>query len=167
VIEKEFLVVIFAINKFRHYVTGYEVYAHTNHSAIRYLMNKPLNSGIVTKWLILLHEFNVTIIDRPGMSNVVANYLSRLNNLGEVIRVDDDFSNENLFSMSKKSPWFTDIANYLVTRKTPPHVSARKKRNIIQKSASYSWIQGDLFYTGPDFVIHRCVREEEMFDILK
>jgi hypothetical protein len=34
-------------------------------------------------------------------------------------------------------------------------------------SASYSSIKGDLFYTGPDMIIHRCVREEKMYNILK
>ena len=40
VTEKEFLAVIFAINKFRHYITRYEVFIHTDHSTIKYLMNK-------------------------------------------------------------------------------------------------------------------------------
>ena len=34
VIEKELLSVVHAINKFRQYITGYEVFVHTNHSAI-------------------------------------------------------------------------------------------------------------------------------------
>jgi len=54
VTEKEFLVVTFSINKFKHYITGYEVFVHTDHSAIRYLMNKPLTSHRVTRWLLLL-----------------------------------------------------------------------------------------------------------------
>jgi len=83
VTEKVFLAMIFSINKFRHYITGYEVFVHTNHFAIKYLINKPLTSGRVTRWLILLQEFNITIIDRPGKSNVVVDYLSRLNNPGE------------------------------------------------------------------------------------
>ena len=41
IIEKELLVLIYALNKFRHYVIGYAIFVHTNHSAIRYLMNKP------------------------------------------------------------------------------------------------------------------------------
>ena len=49
VIEKEFLAVIFSINKFRHYITGYEVFIRTHHSAIKYLMNKPLTSYRVTR----------------------------------------------------------------------------------------------------------------------
>eukprot|EP00253_Pinus_taeda_P017107 PITA_17107 len=41
VIEKDFLAVVHAINKFRHYITGYETFVHTDHSPIRYL-DKPV-----------------------------------------------------------------------------------------------------------------------------
>eukprot|EP00253_Pinus_taeda_P031150 PITA_31150 len=146
---------------------GFEVFVHTDHSAIKYLMNKPLTSCRVTRWLLLLQEFNIAIVDKPGKSNVVEDFLSRLDNLGETTPVNDDFPNEHLFAMSTDSPWFADITNYLVTRKTPPHLSTREKQNIIQKSVAYSWIQGDLFYTGPDLIIRRCVREKEVLDILK
>jgi len=121
----------------------------------------------VTRWLLLLQEFNITIIDRSGKSNVVADYLLRLNNPSEAIPIDDDFPDEHIFSVSKKSPWFADIANYFVTRKLPPHLSTHEKRNVIHKSTAYSWIQGDLFYTRAVLIIRRCVREEEAFDILK
>ena len=36
VTEKEFLVFIYSINKFRHYITGYPNFVHTDHSTIRY-----------------------------------------------------------------------------------------------------------------------------------
>jgi hypothetical protein len=38
--EKEFLVVIFACDKFRPYIVDSKVTVHTDHSAIKYLMNK-------------------------------------------------------------------------------------------------------------------------------
>ena len=37
VTEKEFLAVIHAVNKFRHYITGYPVILYTDHFAIKYL----------------------------------------------------------------------------------------------------------------------------------
>lgn len=166
-LQREFLAVIFAINKFKHYITGYELFVHIDHSAIKYLMKKPLISSRVTRWLLLLQEFNITIVDRPEKSNVVADFLSRLDNPGEATPVNDDFPDEHLFAVSTDSLWFVDISNYLVTGKTPPHLSAREKRSIVQKSVAYSWIQRDLFYTGLDLIIRRCVREEEVFDILK
>ena len=39
-------------------------------------MNKPITNGRVTLWLLLLQEFNITIIDRPGKENLVADFLS-------------------------------------------------------------------------------------------
>eukprot|EP00253_Pinus_taeda_P007729 PITA_07729 len=45
VTEKEFLAVIYAINKFRHYITGYTTFVHTDHSAIKYLMNKSVTNA--------------------------------------------------------------------------------------------------------------------------
>ena len=76
VIEKEFLVVVHAINKFHHYITGYEVFIHIDHYVIRFLMNKTITNGRVTRWLLLLQEFNIIVLDRPVKDNVVAELLS-------------------------------------------------------------------------------------------
>ena len=48
---------------------GYEVFVNMDHSAIHYLMNKPITHGRVTRCLLLLQEFNIIIIDRPGKKN--------------------------------------------------------------------------------------------------
>jgi hypothetical protein len=64
VTKKEFLAVIYAINKFRHYINGYSTFVRTNHSTIKYLMNKSVTNARVTRWLLLLQEFD--IVDRPG-----------------------------------------------------------------------------------------------------
>lgn len=166
VTEKEFLVVMYSINKFRHYITGYEVFIHTNHSTIRFIMIKPITNGRITRWLLLLQDINITIIDKPSKQNLVEDFLSRINHGNEMEPVNDDFPNEHLFSFSIKTPWFVDLSNYLTTRKLPQHLSSREKQKIIKQSVNYSWIEGDIFCTGPDFIIRRCVQEDEMFDIL-
>jgi hypothetical protein len=75
VTEREFLAVVYAINKFRHYVTGYPNFIHIDLIAIKYLMNKPITNARVTRWLLLLQEFDITIVDRPGKENVVVDFL--------------------------------------------------------------------------------------------
>ena len=167
VTEKEFLAVIYAINKFRHYITGYEVFVHTDHSAIRFLMNKPITNGRVTRWLLLLQEFNITIIDKPGKENVVADYLSHINIDSGALPINDDFPDEHLFAVSTHVPWFADIENYLATGKLPSHLSPHLKRRVVQQRTNYSWVGSDLFRTGPDLIIRRCVREDEILDIIK
>ena len=75
-IEKEFLAVIYVVNKFRHYIIGYPVVLYIDHSAIKYLANKPVTNGRVKRWVILLQEFDITIKDQPGKENLVADFLS-------------------------------------------------------------------------------------------
>jgi hypothetical protein len=130
-------------------------------------MNKPITNARVTRWLLLLQEFDITIVDRPGKENVVVDFLSRLHVNDDNLPVDDSFPDEHLFAVSAHSPWYADIANYLVAGKVPPHLSPRERRKIIQKSARYSWIGGYLFYTGLDQEIRRCVRDDEVYDLLK
>jgi hypothetical protein len=62
-------------------------------------MNKPVTNARVTRWVLLLQEFNITILDRLVRENIVAHFLSRLIHIGNNARIDDNFSNENLFSI--------------------------------------------------------------------
>ena len=103
--KKELLAIVYALNKFRHYVTGYPIFVHTDHSAIRYLMNKPIVTSRLARWLLLLQEFDIAIIDKPGKSNVVANYLSRLHIPDEdPTPIEDTFPNEHLFHIVTYKP---------------------------------------------------------------
>jgi hypothetical protein len=167
VTKKELLVVVYAINKFRHYITGYQAFVHTDHSTIKFLMKKPVTNPRVTRWLLLLQEFNINIIDRPSKDNLVADFLSRMIHLGDNTPVEDNFPNENLFVISTFTSWYVYLANYLVTGKMPHKLSPREKQKVIQLIANYMWHDDCLYKTRPDLVIRRCVREDEIHDILQ
>eukprot|EP00253_Pinus_taeda_P035367 PITA_35367 len=85
---------------------------------------------------------------------------------GKEVMVDDQMPDEHLFSISVLSPWFADIVNYLVLAQFLPHLSSKEKSKIVRKSAPFTWIGGNLFKLGPDQILRKCVREEEVFDIL-
>lgn len=91
---------------------------------------------------MLLQEFNITILDRPGRENLVVDFLSRIHNEGQATPVNDDFPDKHFFVVSTNSPWFADVANYLVTGKLLHHLSPSEKKRIVQHSASYSWVGG-------------------------
>jgi hypothetical protein len=82
-------------------------------------MNKPVTNPRATQWLLLLQEFNINIIDRPGKDNLVADFLSRMIYLGDNAPVEDNFPDEKLFSISTFTLWYADVANYLVIGKMP------------------------------------------------
>ena len=83
----------------------------------------------------------------------MADFLSRIQHEDSTKPVDDTFLDEHLFPISVQTPWFADIANYLATRKIPNHMSPHEKRRIIVQSSNYSWVDNDLFRTGPDLII--------------
>ena len=85
---------------------------------------------------------------------------------GEEGMVDDQLSDEHLFTISILTPWFTDITNYLVSAQFPPNLSSKEKRKIVRKSTPFTWIGGNLFKLDLDQILRRCVREDEVFDIL-
>ncbi|KAK1683767.1 hypothetical protein QYE76_044615 [Lolium multiflorum] len=81
---------------------------HTDHAAIRYLMTKKDAKPRLIRWVLLLQEFDLHIIDRKGADNPVADNLSRLENIAyDPVPVNDSFPNEQLVVIkvsSRESP---------------------------------------------------------------
>ena len=62
--EKEFLAVVFALEKFRPYLLGFKTTIFTDHSTLRYLMMKKDAKARLIRWIILLQEFDLEIRDK-------------------------------------------------------------------------------------------------------
>ena len=129
--EKELLAVVFALDKFRSYLIGSKIIIFTDHSALKYLLCKKDAKPRLIRWILLLQEFDLEIRDKKGVENVVADHLSRLviSDSLEPTPIRDQFLDEHLFSISQ-SPWYGDIANYLVTCTVPQHWSQQDKKKF-------------------------------------
>ena len=46
-------------------------------------------------------------------------------------------------------------------------MALKENKRIIKQSARHIWVNGDIFYTRYDIIIRRCVRKDEILDILK
>ena len=93
--EKEFLAVVFACEKFRSYIVDSKVTIHTDHAAIKYLMQKKDAKPRLIRWVLLLQEFDLHGVDRKGADNPVVDNLSRLENvLDDPLPIDDNFPDE-------------------------------------------------------------------------
>nr|GFB72247.1 hypothetical protein [Tanacetum cinerariifolium] len=53
---------------------------YTDHSALKYLLNKQDAKPRLLRWALLLQEFDITILDKKGPENLAADHLSRLEN---------------------------------------------------------------------------------------
>jgi hypothetical protein len=76
--EKELLVVIFAIEKFKSYLVGAKVIVYTDHASLKYLLTKKDAKPRLVRWILLLQEFDLENRDKKGVENLVAGHLSRL-----------------------------------------------------------------------------------------
>ncbi|PWA89749.1 hypothetical protein CTI12_AA107640 [Artemisia annua] len=171
--EKEMLAVIYAFEKFRPYLLLKKCIVYTDHSALKYLMNKQDAKPRLMRWVLLLQEFNVEIRDKKGAENLAADHLSRLENPHqsdlEKKEINESFPLETLGSIShndSSTPWFADFANYHAGNFIRKGMSSQQKKKFFKDVKHYFWDEPYLFRTCADQVIRRCVHGAEANEIL-
>ena len=81
-----------------------KVIVYTDYSTLKYLLGKKDAKLRLFWWILLFKEFDLELIDKKGVENVVADHLSRLENLEmeekEESSIKEEFQDEYLFSIS-------------------------------------------------------------------
>ncbi|KAH7857345.1 hypothetical protein Vadar_011565 [Vaccinium darrowii] len=166
--EKELLAVVFAIEKFHSYLVGSQITVYTDHVALRHLLTKQDAKPRLIRWILLLQEFDLSIKDKKGVENVVADHLSRLE-FGDPtsdLPIRDSFPDEQLFT-AVECPWYADIANYLVTGQIPFHWSTPEKQRFLREVRQYMFDDPYLFKYCADQIVRRCVPESDQRGIIE
>ncbi|KAK8676048.1 hypothetical protein V6N13_034102 [Hibiscus sabdariffa] len=194
--EKEMLAVIFAFDKFRSYLIGTKVIVYTDHSAIKYPLSKKDAKPRLIRWILLLQEFDIEIIDRKGTENQVADHLSRLENkdiADTTEEIQEAFPDEQLLSATshtaemedniiaaiteliastedsaeRSAPWYADFVNYIVSRILLLQLNYQGRKRFKHNAKGYFWDEPYLFKQCADQIIRRCIPEEEQQLILE
>ena len=164
--EKELLVVVFALEKFRSYLIGSKIIVYTDHAALRYLFSKKDSKARLIRWVLLLQEFDLEIRDKKGSENVVVDHLSRLVVDSTIdLPLNESFPDEHLLSISTP-PWFADIVNYLATGDIPSHWSKQDRSKFFSQVKHFFWDDPYLFKYCPDQIIRRCVPNHDFRSVL-
>ncbi|KAJ8774225.1 hypothetical protein K2173_009656 [Erythroxylum novogranatense] len=169
--EKELLAVVYAFEKFRSYLVGTKVKVFTDHSAIKYLIEKKDAKSRLIRWVLLLQEFDLEIVDRKGTENQVADHLSRMENANssspKAGQINESFPDGRLFMVNDKQiPWYADFINYLVCKQLPPDFTYQQKKKLMHDVREYFWDEPYLYKLGKDNVLRRCVPFEEQQNII-
>ncbi|GKF27254.1 reverse transcriptase domain-containing protein [Tanacetum coccineum] len=170
--EKEMLTVVYAFEKFRPYLVLSKNVVYTDHSALKYLMNKQDAKPRLLRWVLLLQEFDITIRDKKGSQNLAADHLSRLENPHkDVLKnkdINEHFPLETLGVISRKStPWFVDYANFHAGNFIIKGMTTQQKKKFFKDVKPYLWDDPYLFRICADQIIRRCVHGQEAIDILR
>nr|GEV66012.1 reverse transcriptase domain-containing protein [Tanacetum cinerariifolium] len=139
--EKEMLAVVYAFEKFWPYLVLSKSIVYTDHSALKYLLNKQ--------------------DAKPRLENPHKDVLENKD-------INENFLLETLGSLSSDSTlWFADIANFHVGNFIKKGLTSQQKKKFFKDVKHYLWDDLYLFRICVDQIIHRCVHGQEAFDILK
>ena len=69
----------------------------TDHSTLKYLVNKPMLGGNIFRWLLLFQEFDFEIILKQGRLNKRPEHLSRIETSEEISSIEDGLPDAQLF----------------------------------------------------------------------
>lgn len=75
---------------------------YVGHQTLLYLINRPIISGRIAKWMYFLQEYNFEMVYMPKRRHIMAYHLSRIDNGKPPTRVNDQLSNANLFNMEEQ-----------------------------------------------------------------
>jgi hypothetical protein len=90
---------IYVLLKFMHYLLDKHFKLFTDHSTIKYLVNKLVLGRRICRWLFLFQEFDFEVIIKPGKMNTGPDHLSRVTNGEEPTNLEYNFPNALLFSV--------------------------------------------------------------------
>jgi hypothetical protein len=107
--EREGLAMVYALQKFRHYLLGGHFNMFTNHSALKYLVNKPVLGGRICIWLLLFQEYDFEIVVKPGRMNKGPDHLSRLEHGEEPTSLEDTLLDEQVLAIINLDDDFAEI----------------------------------------------------------
>lgn len=167
-IEKELLVIVYALEKFRSYLIGSKVTIFTAHVAIKYLLTKADSRPRLIRCVLLLQEFDIEIKDKKSCENLVVDHQSRLVNEEVTLKekeIHDEFPDESLLFMIER-PWFVDIANFKAAGIIPDDLNWHQRNKFLWDAHYYVWDDPHLFKLGVDNLLRRCVTKEKSRSIL-
>nr|GEX63660.1 reverse transcriptase domain-containing protein [Tanacetum cinerariifolium] len=148
--EKEMLAVVYAFEKFRPYLILSKSIMYTDHSGLKYLLNKQDAKPRLLRWVLLLQEFDITIRDKKRSENLAADHLSRLENPHKDVLenkdINENFPLETLGSFSSgNTPWFADIANFHAGNFIKKGLTSQQKKKFFNDVKHYFWDDPYLF----------------------
>src|SRR5271156_3220752 len=136
--EREGLAMVYALQKFRHYLLGSHFKMFTDHSTLKYLVNKPVLGGRICRWLLLFQEYNFEIIVKPGRLNLGPDHPSRLESGEEPTSLEDNLPDAQLCAIQMVDEYFQDIVQFPSTGFARTEMSTQQKKQLAVKAADFT-----------------------------
>ena len=101
---------------------------YIDHSALKYLVNKPVLGGNICQWLLLFQEFDFEIIVESGQLNLGLDHLSKIESGDKPTSLEDNLSDAQLFALTTFDDQYEDIIQFLTTGFAPNDFTIAQKK---------------------------------------
>ena len=92
--ERLCLALVWATKRLRHYMIEYSICLVSRLDPLRYLFDRPVLTGKLMRWLVLLREFDIQYVTQKSVKgSIVTNHLASLP-VSDDKPIDDDFIDE-------------------------------------------------------------------------
>ena len=104
-IEKICLALIFALQKLRHYLLAHSVRLISRADPLKYIMSKPVLTGRLAKWALMLQEFEITYVPQKAIKGqALADFLAD-HPVPNDWEISDDLPDEEVMTVNVSPPW--------------------------------------------------------------
>jgi hypothetical protein len=117
--KREGLAMVYALQKFHHYLLGGHFKMFTDHSTLKYLVNKSVLGGRICRWLLLFQEYDFEIMVKPRKMNKGPDHLSILEHGEEPTSLEDTLMDAQLLAIRNIDDHFADMVQFLSTGVAP------------------------------------------------
>ena len=129
---------------------------------MRYLLSCFLLQGRMAKWVFVLQEFDWEFVSpKITKAPALATLMTDLSPLFVSSPPKDDLSDDFLFIISMKDPWYRDILLYLWTRKFVTHLNHEDRWHIRHQAIRHLLIGDVLYHRGIDTILCRCLTRDK------
>jgi hypothetical protein len=140
--EREGLSMVYALQKFHHYLLGGHFKMFTDHFVLKYLVNNPVLGEIICIWLLLFQEYDFEIIVKLGRMNKGPDHLLRLEHGEDPTSLEDALPYAQLLAIKKIDDHFTEIVQFMSTGMAPIQYTIPQKKQLVVRAANFSLIVG-------------------------
>jgi len=92
---------------------------YTDHSVLKYLVNKPVLGWRICRWLLLFQEYDFEVIIKPKRLNAGPDHLLRIETGEEPTNLEERMLDAQLFVVHVANGHFEDIIHFLMTGTAP------------------------------------------------
>jgi len=128
------LVMVYTIQKYRHYLLRGQFKMYMDHFVLKYLVNKPVLGGWICRWLLLFQEYDFEVVVKPRWLNVGPDHLSRTEIGEEPTNLEEWLPDAHLFTVCVVDGNFEDIIHFLTIGFAQEGYSVQQKNELVVRA---------------------------------